>query len=161
MRSGQAYYASPAQQQLKHQYVINIIFLLNSKHSTILATMKKINSIIAKASTDSQMGTSYDLKVKTVLLVSKPYTEALSRLRNDNPIFGNGNFQCQKVSSIFSKQVNKAKTNKSLLIPFKYTNREFGQELSFVKMCFQILLPAQNSLYEWPTIFTIQNVACN
>ena len=39
------------QQQLKHQCVINIILMLNPKHSTIPATKKKINSIPAKTST--------------------------------------------------------------------------------------------------------------
>jgi len=31
-------------QQLKHQQVINIIVLLNSKHSIIAATMKKVKA---------------------------------------------------------------------------------------------------------------------
>jgi len=34
---------SAAQRQLKHQCVINIILILNPKHSTILAIRKKIN----------------------------------------------------------------------------------------------------------------------
>ncbi|KAK4829726.1 hypothetical protein QYF61_006187 [Mycteria americana] len=38
-------------QQLKHQCVINIILILNPKHSTTPATRKKINSIPAETRT--------------------------------------------------------------------------------------------------------------
>lgn len=40
-------------------------------------------------------------------------------------------------------------------MPFKYTNRQFGQKFSFVKRGFQILLLAQQLLYELLTIFII------
>ncbi|KFV44559.1 Sodium channel protein type 5 subunit alpha, partial [Gavia stellata] len=42
---------STAQQQLKHQCVVNIILLLDPKHRTIPTTRKKINSIPAKTRT--------------------------------------------------------------------------------------------------------------
>ena len=42
---------SAAQQQLKHPCVINIIFILNPKHSTIPVSRKKINFIPAKTRT--------------------------------------------------------------------------------------------------------------
>ena len=46
---------SATQQQLKHQRVINIILTLNSKHSTVPATKKKINSIPAKTRTREKL----------------------------------------------------------------------------------------------------------
>lgn len=42
---------STAQQYWKHLYIINIVFSTNPNHSSILATMKKINSTPAKIST--------------------------------------------------------------------------------------------------------------
>ena len=42
---------STALQQLKHQCDINIILILNPKHSTLPATRRKINSILAEART--------------------------------------------------------------------------------------------------------------
>ena len=51
---------STAQQQLKHQCIINIMLILNPKHSTIPATRKKINSVPAenKTVTNTMFGTN-------------------------------------------------------------------------------------------------------
>ena len=45
-----------AQQQLKHQCVINIILILNPNHITVPATRKKINSIPAETRTPLWQG---------------------------------------------------------------------------------------------------------
>jgi len=42
---------STALQQLKHQHVINILLILNPKHSTTPPTRRKINSILAETRT--------------------------------------------------------------------------------------------------------------
>ena len=96
--------STTAQQSLKHPHIINTVFSTNLKHSPILATMKKINSLPAKTSTSLEQDSALQRCSRWI----KGWRLVVSHIHRGN---------IMKSSRLFTKHIKYTFTQKSYLAP--------------------------------------------